>query len=323
MILPLLLSALQLEGQASPPHDPPAEITVTAKSTLDNASVLQSARALKPGEFFWAPETAPAGPMLMVVSLETQRAVVYRNGLPIGITTVSSGKPGHETPVGIFTVLQKRKEHYSNLYNRAPMPFMQRLTWDGIALHAGKLPGHAASHGCIRLPDEFAQKLFAATKLGMTVVVTKQASLPSIAAAADLIGAQDASDAGKRMSGAFWEPSRSPSGAVSIVVSTADRSLIAIRGGRIIGRVPVTVARPIRHPYLYSFKEADQSSVAEWTRITLPGQAADEDLSAGDIKIADQYAAGVSAIITAGSTVVVTPDSLSTAATNLKDFVTS
>src|SRR5436309_4213379 len=145
-----LLAAAVLAPQVSAPE--PATVTGTGRATLDNASVLGSAKALKAGEYMWAPQTAPAGPILMVVNLETQRAVVYRNGLPIAITTVSSGKKGHETPTGIFTVLQKEKDYRSNLYNSAPMPFMQRLTWDGIALHAGALPGHAASHGCIRLP---------------------------------------------------------------------------------------------------------------------------------------------------------------------------
>ncbi len=94
-----------------------------------------------PGEFIWTPEAVPAGPVVMVISLDEQRAYVYRNGLRIGVSTVSSGKQGKETPTGVFTILQKQKEHKSTLYNAAPMPFMQRLTWDGIALHAGNLPG--------------------------------------------------------------------------------------------------------------------------------------------------------------------------------------
>ena len=81
-------------------------------------------------------------------------------------TAVSTGRPGHTTPTGSFEILQKRREHYSNLYNNAPMPFMQRLTWDGIALHAGQIPGRPASHGCVRLPLEFARLLFGATQMG-------------------------------------------------------------------------------------------------------------------------------------------------------------
>jgi hypothetical protein len=138
---------------------------------LDGPSVAEAVAKMKPGDFLWAPEVAPEGPVLIVVSLKTQRAYAYRNGIPIGISTVSTGKAGYETPIGVFTVLQKRVDHKSNLYNDAPMPYMQRLTWDGIAMHAGNLPGYPASHGCIRMPTKFAAKLFAATEMGTPVYV--------------------------------------------------------------------------------------------------------------------------------------------------------
>jgi hypothetical protein len=130
-----------------------------------------SLKNMRPGEFIWHPEAAPSGPLVVLVSLDEQRVYVYRNGVAIGVSTISSGKPGHETPTGVFTILQKNRDHRSNLYNNAPMPYMQRLTWTGIALHGGALPGHPASHGCVRLPQSFAQKLFAETKNGDTVVV--------------------------------------------------------------------------------------------------------------------------------------------------------
>jgi len=141
--------------------------------------ILQVATQLKNGQYVWAPELSPAGPILLVVNLETQRAVLFRNGVPIGATTISSGKAGNETPTGVFTILQKNKEHYSKTYNDAAMPNMQRLTWSGIALHAGKLPGYPASHGCIRLPHAFSNLLFGATQLGMTVVITSIPAVPS------------------------------------------------------------------------------------------------------------------------------------------------
>src|SRR5207237_723322 len=117
----------------------------------------------------------------------TQRAVLYRNGIPIAITTVSTGRPGHRTPTGVFTVLERDVEHYSSLYNAAPMPFMQRITWGGVALHGGDLPGYPASHGCIRLPREFARLLFGVTRLGMTVVITSEAAVPRLAPAESLL----------------------------------------------------------------------------------------------------------------------------------------
>ena len=138
-----------------------------------NASTtLTEATSLRPGEFVWQPELAQSGPVEIVVSIPLQRAYVYRGGTLIGVTTVSTGRPGHSTPVGTFTILQKRREHYSNLYNNAPMPFMQRLTWGGVALHAGHIPGHPASHGCVRLPLAFARHLFGVTQMGGAVYVT-------------------------------------------------------------------------------------------------------------------------------------------------------
>ena len=127
---------------------------------------------LKPGEFVWLPDLAPSGPMIVVVDLAAQRAHVYRNGTQIGFTTISSGRRGHETPTGVFTILQKARDHRSRKYDNAPMPYMQRLTWEGIALHGGRVPGHPASHGCVRLPMPFSKILFGETSLGMTVVIT-------------------------------------------------------------------------------------------------------------------------------------------------------
>jgi hypothetical protein len=132
-------------------------------------------KPLRPGEFVWQPERSATGEVEMVVSLPLQRAYVYRGGILIGVTTVSTGREGHRTPTGTFGILQKRPRHFSNRYNNAPMPFMQRLTWDGIALHAGEIPGRPASHGCVRLPLEFARLLFGVTRIGASVHVTAQA----------------------------------------------------------------------------------------------------------------------------------------------------
>lgn len=138
-----------------------------------DAAAAAEAQTLRPGEFVWQPERAQAGRVEIVVSIPLQRAFVYRGGTLIGLTTVSTGRPGHATPTGSFTILQKRPRHFSNLYNNAPMPYMQRLTWDGIALHAGHIPGRPASHGCVRLPLAFARHLFEATELGASVHIIR------------------------------------------------------------------------------------------------------------------------------------------------------
>src|SRR5499427_6878884 len=126
---------------------------------------------LKPGEYWWHPEISPDGPLMILVSIPEQMMHVYRNGILIGRSTVSTGSKGHATPGGVFSILEKQQTHHSKTYNNAPMPYMQRLTWSGIAMHSGQLPGYAASHGCVRLPYDFSQLLFTATKSGGTVVV--------------------------------------------------------------------------------------------------------------------------------------------------------
>ena len=116
--------------------------------------------------------------MLIIVSLPDQLVHVYRNGVRIAASTCSTGKLGHRTPTGVFKILQKDKNHRSSTYDNAPMPNMNRLTWSGIALHAGQLPGYPASHGCVRLPKEFSALLFGITKVGMTVVIADNSSQP-------------------------------------------------------------------------------------------------------------------------------------------------
>lgn len=134
----------------------------------------RSAYPIAPGRSFWLPEFSPAGPVVAVVNLYTQHAQIYRNGIAIGYTSVSTGKRGYGTPTGRFQVLEKRRFHRSRTYGNAPMPWMVRLTWSGIAFHSGALPGFPASHGCIRLPASFAPQLFGALSLGDTVAVLNQ-----------------------------------------------------------------------------------------------------------------------------------------------------
>jgi len=114
----------------------------------------------------------PQGPLIIAISIQKQHLKIYdANGL-FAEAPVSTGMPGHPTPMGVFSVIQKQKLHHSNIYSGAPMPFMQRITWSGIAIHAGVLPGHPASHGCIRMPMAFAVKMFSWTKMGARVVIT-------------------------------------------------------------------------------------------------------------------------------------------------------
>lgn len=226
--------------------------------------------AMRAGEYLWAPQLAPAGPVMVIVSLTTQRAYAYRNGVPIGVSTISSGKKGHVTPTGIFTVLQKAAKHKSNLYANAPMPFMQRLTWQGIALHAGNLPGYPASHGCIRLPLAFAKLLFGISTLGMTVVVTNAAEVPVAVSAPGVLQASvDYPDAPTDY---VWQPERSPTGPVSIVISGKDARIVVLRNGVEIGSGAIRTDVPIDRTVAFSLLGIDAAG-EHWVRLPLPGDA--------------------------------------------------
>ena len=128
-------------------------------------------KQLDPGEYVWNDKAAASGAPRFVISLSDQLAYLYRGDQLVAVTTISSGTASNPTPTGIFPILGKKKVHFSNKYDNAPMPFMQRLDKWGIALHAGHNPGYPASHGCIRLPKKFAAKLFNVTKVGSEVMI--------------------------------------------------------------------------------------------------------------------------------------------------------
>lgn len=284
---------------------------------LGAGSVAETVKKLRPGEYVWAPEIAPEGPTLLIVNLKTQRATLYRNGIPIGASTVSTGRPGYRTPTGAFTILQKHVEHYSSKYDNAPMPYMQRLTWYGIALHAGQLPGYPASHGCIRLQRGFAKLLYGATRLGMTVVITDEPTSPRLAAPPAI--AQPFSTTSVVASGQLvWQPERSPSGPVSIVVSIADKRAIVLRNGVEIGTAPVTVEGPVAGSWAYALRSVDAAG-QHWIRVPLSSQVARDQRVPREewqrFSAPDAFRRAVSAIVEPGTTIVVTADSLKESAT--------
>ena len=207
--------------------------------------VAKELRALKPGEFTWQPDRQPVGPVAVVVSLPQQLAHVYRNGVRIAVSTCSTGKPGHSTPTGVFVVLEKDRNHKSSTYNDAPMPNMNRLTWSGIALHAGKLPGYPASHGCVRLPKAFAEKLYAVTQAGTPVIIAEAATHPSSVYDPGLLLGAEAKDELGKASKKKKKPAFSKSDAVtSILVSSADKSIFVIQNGDIVAEGKAEIADP-------------------------------------------------------------------------------
>ncbi|MCA6106764.1 L,D-transpeptidase family protein [Bradyrhizobium cenepequi] len=150
----------------------PAYLLIAALAALIAAGDHAGARGGRSERRVESVESRIAGdPLMAIVSLQDQRITVYDSNGWILRAPVSSGQKGRETPAGIFSIIQKEAEHYSNLYDDAYMPHMQRITWSGIALHGGPLPGYAASHGCVRMPFDFAERLFENTRLGLRVIV--------------------------------------------------------------------------------------------------------------------------------------------------------
>jgi len=150
----------------------PAYLAIAGLAALIAATDHADATDRRSGRSVESIESRTAGePVMAIVSLHTQRVTVYDANGWILRAPVSSGQKGRETPAGIFAVIQKEAEHYSNLYDDAFMPHMQRITWSGIALHGGPLPGYPASHGCVRMPFDFAERLFDVTRPGMRVIV--------------------------------------------------------------------------------------------------------------------------------------------------------
>ena len=287
---------------------------------------------LKKGEFLWMGEAVTTGPVVMVVSITEQRAYVYRNGILIGATTVSTGRPGHLTPTGVFTVLQKQKEHRSTIYDGAPMPYMERLTWGGVALHAGGLPGYPESHGCIHLPSEFARRLFDISPNGMTVVIgteqtaPEQVAHPGYLAPVKFAGGQPVDpETFAPTEGERWHPELCPSGPVSIVLSQASQLIVVYRNGIEIGRARLTVTGDtplVNHALVLSEGPSGvpdpyvpDPSKYSWLRIGVPGHIGEQGTqvdpnAVARIKMPADFVARVNGILTPGATLFVTNEAL-------------
>jgi L,D-transpeptidase catalytic domain len=207
-------------------------------------------KKLKPGQFVWNPDRAPEGPVVIVVSIPDQLVTVYRNGVRIAVATCSTGRPGHATPTGTFVILQKDVNHHSSLYDDAPMPYMERLTWGGVALHAGNLPGYPASHGCVRLPKAFAQLLYTVTQLGTTVIIGDHDTVPADVLHSGVLISQHTEDMAKeavqqaKANAQSAQPGSPDGQAVSAVISTADKKIIVYQNGVPAFEDQVTLKQP-------------------------------------------------------------------------------
>lgn len=264
LVLPPALAATPFWGSTKPvPFETPPDL-------------------LKNGEFTWDPEIAPAGPIQVLVSLDEQRAYSYRNGILIGTAAVSTGKPGYETPTGVFTTKLKDKDHHSSIYHNAAMPYTQRITNDGVALHAGGVPGYPESHGCVHLPSEYARLLFDAAPLGMTVVIADQKTQPEFVDHPAFLS--PITEKGELAANARlfadqpyrWEPEKSSFGAVSMVVSRYDSRLVVLRNGVEIGRAKVQFREPEEPVGTHVFVAQDAAGAkTRWTRVGMIGHMDD------------------------------------------------
>jgi hypothetical protein len=277
------------------------------------------AEQLKPGEWVWAPTIAPLGPILIYVDLSRQRATVYRNGVRIGVSTISSGKAGYDTPTGVFTILQKDADHKSNKYNSAPMPFQQRLTWDGVALHAGGLPGYPESHGCVHLPMGFARALFGITALGGTVVVegdaishvrTTEASLLAPTFGTKESAAQARLDAQQYR----WTPDLAPTGPLTIIISKRDQAIVVLRNGKEIGRSIAEIDDDDPGSHVITLMTGKDGK-PRWVYVGLPGHAEDagralDEATINRVRMPRAFYDSLKAQLKPGASILVTQSSV-------------
>jgi hypothetical protein len=284
--------------------------TAGAADFTKGREIAPLSREFKPGDYVWKPEVSPAGPVVVIVSIPEQSMFVYRNGVRIGRSTVSTGVEGHPTPTGIFTIQQKKVDHESSIYKGAKMPYMQRLTWDGVGL-----PGYPASHGCVRLPVDFAAKLYSVTTEGTTVIVTDQKHAPGQTANPGLLlsGKTGEGSAGRLPTGGFeWQPMKSTNGAVSIIFSLPDSTAYVYRDGVQIGRTTFALDRRkigIRGSHVYSaLARVNAKGRWDWLAATSigGGKAPDVKSLAAVTAIPTEFLGKVRPIIAPGTTLILT-----------------
>lgn len=235
---------------------------------------LAAIKSLKSGEWVWYPERAPEGFVAIVVNLSDQLCFVYRNGVRIGTSTVSTGKEGHETPTGVFTILGKDVEHHSSIYNNASMPYTERLTWSGVALHAGGLPGYPSSHGCVHLPLAFSRLVFGITHVGTPVIIANAHSAPEDVLHPGLVmseGLDEELAVSATGQGAPQDAAAAPE-PVSMVVSGADRTITVLRGGQTALQGPVSIADPAAPLGNVVYVLAARDGAPRWSAISYEGK---------------------------------------------------
>jgi hypothetical protein len=286
---------------------------VVAETFTEGVQVSPETVTLRPGEYVWEPERAPEGPLLIVASITDQVAYVYRNGIRIARSSVSTGRPGHRTPTGVFTILEKEVHHTSSIYKGAEMPYMERVTWGGIALHAGNLPGYPDSHGCVRLPLEFSKLLFGITMKGATVIIADEHSAPAETVHPGLFFTQSGEESAPIAAGKFeWNPDKSPSGPVSLIASSADKTVYVYRNGVEIGRAGILnpqVVSPLNDRVFSALQGTDSDGHLRWVEVTSAGKEGSSQglfLAAQKSEVPSEFLEKAKGVITPGATIIFT-----------------
>src|SRR5216110_1640161 len=286
---------------------------VLAETFTEGVRVSPETLALKRGQYDWEPERAPEGPLLIVASITEQVAYVYRNGICIARSSVSTGRPGHRTPTGVFTILEKEVHHTSSIYKGAEMPYMERVTWGGIALHAGDLPGYPDSHGCVRLPLEFSKLLFGVTMKGATVIMADGHSAPSETVHPGLFFTQAGEESEPMAAGRFeWNPDKSPSGPVSLLVSSADKTLYVYRNRVEIGRAGIPnwqAVSSLNDRVFSALNGLDEQGHLRWVEVTAAGKdSSNQSLfeAAQKSQLPADFLTKAKEVITPGTTIIFT-----------------
>src|SRR5881392_385259 len=288
-------------------------LLLSAETFTEGVRVSPDTNTLNPGEYVWEPERAPEGPLLIIASITEQVAYVYRNGIRIARSSVSTGRPGHPTPTGVFTILEKEVHHTSSIYKGAEMPYMERVTWGGIALHAGDLPGYPDSHGCVRLPLEFSKLLFGVTMKGATVIIADSHSAPAETVHPGLFFTQSGEESEPEAAGQFeWNPEKSASGPVSFLVSSADKTLYVYRNGVEIGRAGMpnsNAASPLNDRVFSALNGTDAQGHLRWVEVTSAAkEKSSESLfeAAQKSQLPADFLAKAKEVITPGATIIFT-----------------
>ncbi|WP_332117317.1 L,D-transpeptidase [Azorhizobium caulinodans] len=266
-------------------------------------------RSLKPGEYVWHPERAPEGPVAIVVNLPEQRCFVYRDGVRIGVSSVSTGKEGHLTPTGVFTILAKDVDHHSSLYHEASMPYSERLTWSGVALHAGGLPGYPSSHGCVHLPLAFSKLLYGITSVGTPVIISDGHNAPQDVLDPGLVLPADVT--ASIAAGADQKVPDGSRGPACVVASGADRRLVVLRDGVEVLSGALTVKDPTQPlgNVVYVLRPQQDGQPPRWSAVSYEGNgaragAAQDALAR--LMVEPAVNARLVALLTPGATMLVT-----------------